>query len=135
MRGPAVEGAAHEGPNVFAFAAYWMLVDEWHGLRVLHSRDLRTWERQGLVLDRPGQRADDTSYGFHADVVTSRLGAFVFYFTHPGRSAEGTAHHSGYDDRRSSIQVARLRAGAGTLVCDRDEVLEAPVLPVEGPEQ
>jgi hypothetical protein len=134
VRGPAVECSEHEGPNVFEFGgSYWMLVDEWHGLRVLHSRDLETWEPRGLVLDRPGQGPDDASFGYHADVVTSELGAFVFYFTHPGRLDVGAAHHSTHNDRRSSIQVARLRVNGDTLVCDRDEALEAPVLPLEGP--
>lgn len=136
VRGPAVECSEHEGPNVFAFGgSYWMLVDEWHGLRVLRSRDLETWEPQGLVLDRPGRGTDDATYGLHADVVTSELGAFVFYFTHPERSDEGRAHHSAYHDRRTSIHVARLRLSGDTLVCDRDELLEAPVLPLEGPDR
>jgi hypothetical protein len=131
-----VECSEHEGPNVFEFGgSYWMLVDEWHGLRVLHSRDLETWEPQGLILDRPGQGPDDGTYGFHAGVVTSELGAFVFYFTHPGRSDDGSGPHSDHNDRRSSIQVARLRVSGDTLVCDRDEALEAPVLPLEGPDR
>ncbi|WP_405734417.1 glycosyl hydrolase [Streptomyces sp. NBC_01537] len=134
VRGPAVECSEHEGPNVFEFGGvHWMLVDEWHGLRVLRSQDLETWEPQGLILDLPGQGADDATYGLHADVVTSELGAFVFYFTHPGRTHEGAAHDSDYDVRRSSIQVARLRVSGNTLVCDRDEALEAPILPLGGP--
>jgi hypothetical protein len=134
VRGPAVECSEHEGPNVFELdGTYWMLVDEWHGQRVLRSEDLETWEPQGLILDRPGRGTDDTTYGLHADVVTSELGAFVFYFTHPGRPDDGPRHHTGHADRRSSLQVARLRVAGGTLVCDRDEALQAPVLPLEGP--
>ncbi|PAZ15516.1 hypothetical protein CLM62_11945 [Streptomyces sp. SA15] len=90
---------------------------------------------RSLVLDRPEQGTDDASYGSHADVVTSELGAFVFHFTHLGQSDEGAVQHSDYNDRRSSIQVARLRVGGDTLVCDRDEALEAPILPLEGPTQ
>ncbi len=110
-----------------------MLVDEWHGLRVLRSPDLEIWEPQGLILDRPGKGTDDGTYGLHADVVTSELGAYIFYFTHPGRSDDGAADDSDYHHRRSSIHVARLRVSGDTLVCDRDEALEAPVLPLEGP--
>lgn len=134
VRGPAVECSKHEGPNVFELGgSYWMLIDEWHGQRVLHSRDLETWEPRGLILDRPGQGPDDGGYGYHADVVTSELGAFIFYFSHPKRSDDDPGHHSGHNDRRSSIQVARLRVSGDTLVCDRDEALEAPILPLEGP--
>ncbi|KUO15561.1 glycoside hydrolase family protein [Streptomyces dysideae] len=136
VRGPAVECSKHEGPNVFELGgSYWMLIDEWHGQRVLHSRDLETWEPRGLILDRPGQGPDDGGYGYHADVVTSELGAFIFYFSHPRRSDDDPGPHNDHNGRRSSIQVARLRVSGDTLVCDRDEALDAPILPLEGPDR
>ncbi|MFF0087943.1 hypothetical protein ACFYR1_51365 [Streptomyces canus] len=139
VRGPAVEISEHEGPNVFeldgSYWCYWMLIDEWHGRRVLHSTDLETWEPRGLILDRPGQGPDDGGYGYHADVVTSELGAFVFYFSHPRRPDDRPGPHTSHEVRRSSVHAARLRVSGDTLVCDRDESLEAPILPLGGPDR
>jgi len=137
--GPVITGRPHEGPNVFRLGgSFWMLVDEWQGQRVHRSDDLDTWEAQGLILDTPGSRVDDATIGLHADVVVPGsvsvdvpdgadapgAVAYVFYFTHPGRSGD-LAGHEGYAERRSSVQVAELRVVGGTLVCDRD----APVVP------
>ncbi|GIE99568.1 hypothetical protein [Paractinoplanes rishiriensis] len=120
VRGLAVGGRAHEGPNVFELGGHhWMLVDEWRGQRVLRSSDLDGWEPQGLLLD-------DAPIGFHADVV----GEYAFYFTHPGR-LPGVGDEE-YESRRSAVHVARLSVVDGRLVCDRTEVRNAPVLPVEG---
>lgn len=132
VSGRAVGGAPHEGPNVFRLGgSWWMLVDEWHGQRVLHSDDLVQWTRHGLILDQPGSGTDDATVGLHADVVvTGALEASVFYFTHPER----TSNHASVDTpatRRTSIQVARLRVSGGTLVCDRDEAVDGP-LPLDG---
>ncbi|MEV0389052.1 hypothetical protein [Nonomuraea sp. NPDC050643] len=123
VRGPAVTISAHEGPNVFTLGGrHWMIVDEWHGQRVLVSDDLDTWRPRGLILDRPGGRRDDGGYGHHADVVvTGEEEALICYFTHPD------------GDRRSSVQVARLRVRDGDLRCDRDEPLTGPLLPGAGP--
>ena len=69
---PAIGGNAHEGPKVFRFGNYyWMITDEWQGLRVYRSTDLNTWEKQGLLLDKPGKRFQDTPQGAHADVVVA----------------------------------------------------------------
>lgn len=130
----AFTGPAHEGPNVFALGGrYWMLVDEWRGQRVLRSDDLTRWERQGLVLDRPGRRPDDGQNALHADVVVDGDRASVFYFTHPGRDEHRQADETVLEGRRTSIQVARLRVQGDTLVCDRDEVLTGPILPAPQP--
>ena len=113
-----------------------MLVDEWRGQGVYRSPDLTAWERDGMILDRPGTRPDDAGIGMHADVVV--LGdavAYVVYFTHPGRSerlrdadlGEGRGPDIGPmvmpAERRSSIQAARVRVVAGHLMCDRDDPL------------
>ncbi|GAA4491419.1 glycoside hydrolase [Microbacterium panaciterrae] len=126
--GPVLTHRPHEGPNVFPLgASWWMIVDEWHGQRVLRSQDLRSWEPQGLILNQPGSRTDDAAPGHHADVVpVSRDEAVIFYFTHPGRTSGSPAES--YETRRSSIQAARLRVVDGTLICDRDEVLPEPLL-------
>lgn len=122
----AVGGDAHEGPKVFYYAGfYWMLTDEWKGLRIYRSDDLEHWEKQGLILDTPSSRPDDTPSGAHADVVIAGDKAYVFYFTHPGRIShtDSPVDENGvlpYKLRRSSIQVASLVFSSGTLVCDRN---------------
>ena len=123
---PAIGGNAHEGPKVFRFGNYyWMITDEWQGLRVYRSTDLNTWEKQGLLLDKPGKRFQDTPQGAHADVVVAGDKAYIFYFTHPGRKShtETRNDESGnlpYQYRRSCIQVAPLTIQDGLLICDRN---------------
>ncbi len=132
--GPAVHNQPHEGPNVFALGgSYWMLTDEWAGLRVHRSNDLRTWEIQDRLLDTSGVGPDDGGNGLHADVVVVGEDAFVFYFTHPGRVPDEPIRDTLYAHRRTSIQVARAHVVDGRLACDRDEVLKAPILPLDGP--
>lgn len=124
----AVGGEAHEGPKIFYYAGYyWMLTDEWKGLRVYRSEDMEHWERQGLILDEPSSRPEDTPSGAHADVVVVDGRAYVFYFTHPGRVShvDAPTDENGvipYKFRRSSIQVALLDFQSGTLACNRDSV-------------
>ena len=123
---PAIGGNPHEGAKVFRFGDwYWMLTDEWQGMRVYRSKDLDRWERQGLILNTASKRPDDTPTGAHGDVVVVGEKAYIFYFTHPGRKShsEGTLNEIGnlpYEKRRSSIQVAELTLKDGTLSCDRD---------------
>ncbi|MFH8252987.1 hypothetical protein ACH3VR_21655 [Microbacterium sp. B2969] len=133
--GAAVVSSEHEGPNVFRLDGwFWMIVDEWAGLRVLRSDDLETWEVQDRILDEPGAGAEDGTIGQHADVVVVGDDAYVFYFTHPGRTGSPSpADEEGHATRRSSIQVARARVVDGRLVCDRNERLVAPILPIGGP--
>jgi hypothetical protein len=127
--GVAVGHRPHEGPNVFVLGGhYWMIVDEWRGQRVLRSDDLTTWEHQGLILDSPGSRPDDGTVGLHADVVVQGETAYIFYFTHPGRSVnvdDGT-----HATRRSSLQVAAARVVDGRLRCDRDAPVHLDLAPV-----
>lgn len=134
VNGPVVEISAHEGPNVFELGgAYWMLIDEWAGLRVLRSTDLATWEAQDRILDGSGTGEDDRGNGLHADVVVVGEDAYVFYFTHPGRAPGESPQDDRYEHRRTSIQVARAHVVDGRLLCDRNEILSGPILPVEGP--
>lgn len=127
---PAIGGNAHEGAKVFEFKGYyWMLTDEWQGMRVYRSTDLNQWEKQGLILDKPGIRPDDTPTGAHGDVVVFGDKAYVFYFTHPGRKSHDE-HTKRADDvlpyelRRSSIQVAPLSVKDGVIYCDRDSAFD-----------
>jgi hypothetical protein len=124
---PAIGGEPHKGPRIFRYAGwYWMLTDEWHGLRVHRSKDAQSWEKQGLVLDHYGTRPDDYPSGAHGDVVVVGDKSYIFYFTHPGRKThdEVTLDKDGvypYSERRSSIQAAELVFRDGTLAAVRDE--------------
>ncbi|MEH3075681.1 MAG: hypothetical protein PGN11_03240 [Quadrisphaera sp.] len=127
--GPAVTVSEHEGPNVFELGGYyWMIVDEWNGQRVLRSNDLTTWREQGRLLQDSGAGDDDVGPGYHADVVVAGEEAYVFYFTHPQRPPSAGHEERSHESRRSSLQVARVRVHDDTLLCDRDEVLIAPML-------
>jgi sucrose-6-phosphate hydrolase SacC (GH32 family) len=125
---PIFPGNQQEGPKVFKYGEYyWLLTDEWHGMRVYRSKDLDHWEKQGLVLNAPGKRFDDTPEGAHGDVVVVDNKAYVIYFTHPGRKKHTEAEINKatgiypFELRRSSISVAQLEFKDGTLVCDRDK--------------
>ncbi|WP_078434850.1 family 43 glycosylhydrolase [Metabacillus halosaccharovorans] len=121
--GPVIAEYPHEGPNVFYFQGYyWMIVDKWSGQAVYKSNDCEGWEYNTMILDQPGERPDDCSFGYHADVHVQGDQAFVFYFTHPGRK-EGVRADQ-YEAKRSSIQVAMLKVANGTLKCDRNEAFE-----------
>lgn len=121
VEGRVIGGVPHEGPNVFRLGGWvWMLVDEWRGQGVFRSADGLEWERQGLVLDRPGRHPDDAVVGRHADVIEQGDHAWIVYFTHPhwdgvelGSSADPMA-------RRSVVRFARAEVVDDRLVVDRD---------------
>ncbi len=126
--GPAITGRGHEGPNVFRWkGAWWMITDIWDGLDVYRSPDAVRWTLQGRILREPGRRPDDGVKGGHADVLVQSGQAYIFYFTHPGRTPDAAAPPAAvpgvepYATRRTSIQVARLELEGGNLVCHRDE--------------
>lgn len=122
---PAISGTAQEGPKIFFFGEYfWMLTDEWHGMRVYRSKDCSIWEKQGTILEDASQRVEDTPSGAHGDVIVVNSKAYIFYFTHPGRKSHSEAPLNSdgvmpYNFRRSSIQVAPLEIKNKTLVSDR----------------
>jgi hypothetical protein len=124
---PAIGGPPHEGPKIFQLANwFWMITDEWHGQRIYRSKDAKTWEKQGLLLDKNGTRPDDSPTGAHADVVVVGDHGYIFYFTHPGRKTHFEANldkdgNYPYSEKRSSIQVAELICKDGTLLAIRDE--------------
>lgn len=123
--GPAITDCRHEGPNVFAWQGYyWMITDPWNGLGVYRSEDCLTWQRQENILGTPGARTDDAVKGGHADVLVLNERAYVFYFTHPGRTTQHVETIAGvepYSHRRTSIQVAELDCVNGIITCDRDK--------------
>ncbi len=123
-KGKAVGDQGGEGPKVFRWrGAYWMITDVWKGLAVYRSEDLETWKRQPgeNLLEKPGAGEDDGVIGGHPDVVISGDRAYLFYFTHPGRTPEARAAKlDGAEQRRSSLQVVELFEKDGVLSCDRD---------------
>lgn len=111
-----------EGPCVFQWKGkYWMVVDNWRGLGVYSSDDLVNWKRQERnILEKPGKGRDDKVIGGHPDVVINGDRAFIFYFTHPGRTIENKDLDN-HETRRSSIQVAELEMVNGQITCNRDK--------------
>ncbi|MGJ5640534.1 family 43 glycosylhydrolase [Formosa sp. S-31] len=111
-----------EGPDVFEWQGkYWMIVDNWSGLGVYKSDDLEHWERQAQnILKEPGTGKDDQVMGGHPGIVVNKDRAFVFYFTHPGRTPENKGKDT-YETRRSSIQVAELELVNGEIMCNRNK--------------
>ena len=112
-----------EGPKVFRWhEQYWMIIDKWQGLAVYHSDDLLHWQPQPeRLLEAPGQGLDDQAIGGHPDVVLSGNRAYLFYFTHPGRSKASPAPANSIAAKRSVIQVTELTYRDGKLACDRDQ--------------
>lgn len=117
-KGKAI-AARGEGPKVFKWQnIYWMIIDAWKGMEVYQSGDLLTWKKQqARLLEEPGKGKDDQSIGGHCDVVVNNDRAYIFYFTHPGRSKLALPQ----SQRRSVIQVVELKYEAGILSCNRDE--------------
>jgi len=111
-----------EGPYVFRWKEkIWMMVDNWQGLGIYSSDDYVTWKRQPKnILQEPGTGLDDQVIGGHPCVVVSADRAYIFYFTHPGRTPENNGKDS-FETRRSSIQVAELEYVDGQIVCNRDK--------------
>ncbi|MNK00843.1 Glycosyl hydrolases family 43 [compost metagenome] len=114
-----------EGPKVFFWKdTYWMIVDNWKGLGVYASKDLSEWKRQPEnILQLPGKGLDDQVMGGHADVVVNNGRAFIYYFTHPGKTPANKGIDN-YETRRSSLQLAELEYKDGVIVCDRDKPLK-----------
>lgn len=110
-----------EGPKIFRWKGKnWMVNDAWKGLGVYTSEDFITWKRQANnILEIPGIGEDDKVKGGHPDVVVQGDKAYVFYFTHPGRTPENK-DVDGYETRRSTIQVAELEYDNGTIICNRN---------------
>ncbi|MCC6145291.1 MAG: family 43 glycosylhydrolase [Candidatus Hydrogenedentes bacterium] len=121
---------ACEGPKVFHWQdQYWLITDAWNGQAVFHSPDGVAWQRQPEnLLQEPGTGLDDMEMGRHADVVVTHGHAYIFYFTHPGRTPDA-ANIDIYATRRSSIQVAELKLENGSLICDRNAPVHIALTP------
>jgi predicted GH43/DUF377 family glycosyl hydrolase len=123
-KGKAI-AARGEGPKTFYWKGkYFMIIDAWKGMEVFSSDDLLNWIKQSKrILEEPGKGKDDQAIGGHCDVVLSNDRAFLYYFTHPGRSKANPAAKGSFDEKRSVIQVAELKYVEGEIVCNRDEPL------------
>lgn len=124
-RGPALlsDQATHRGEAPLAFfwrGRYWLLIDLLRndGLAAYRSDDGLHWTRQpGVLAQAPGRGRDDQNGAHHPEVVVHGDRAWLYYFVHPGVSADG----SGRDERRTSLQVLELGLGAdGWLLAPRD---------------
>jgi len=121
-RGKAI-AVRGEGPKVFYWQQkYFMIVDAWKGMEIYSSADLLKWSKQpNRILENPGKGKDDQAIGGHCDVVVNNGKAYVFYFTHPGRTKEKQPGQTLFDTKRSVIQLAELKYTNGEITCDRDE--------------
>ena len=130
-KGKAI-AARGEGPKVFKWKdSYWMIVDVWKGMEIYQSNDLLNWKKQTTrILEEGGTGKDDGAIGGHCDVVVNADKAYVFYFTHPGRTKVSPAPSNSYETKRSVIQVAELEYQNGELTCDRNQTVFINLQPV-----
>jgi len=114
-----------EGPKVFQWKdKYFMIVDVWKGMDVYSSTDQLHWVKQPeRILENPGKGKDDQAIGGHCDVVVNNDQAYIFYFTHPGRTKDNPAPANSFEARRSVIQLGQLHYEDGVITCNRDEAL------------
>ncbi|MCW3786886.1 glycoside hydrolase family 88 protein [Plebeiibacterium sediminum] len=119
-KGLAAAQRRGEGPVVFYWKdRYFMIIDSWRGLTVYSSKNMDNWHLQDeFILAKPGFGTDDEVKGGHADVVVNNGRAYIFYFTHPGRT-EGVKEDN-YETRRSSIQVGELIFKDNKITCNRN---------------
>lgn len=111
-----------EGPKVFRWQNKWfMIVDVWKGMEVYTSDDLLHWTKQATrILEEGGKGKDDGAIGGHCDVVVAGDRAYVYYFTHPGRTKLNPAPKNSFEAKRSVIQVVELKYVNDEVQCDRD---------------
>ncbi|WNH10718.1 family 43 glycosylhydrolase [Thalassobellus suaedae] len=121
-----------EGPNMFYWKGKnWMVNDAWKGLGVYSSQDFINWKRQEKnILQIPGTGKDDMVKGGHPDVIVQGDKAYVFYFTHPGRTPKNAGIDS-YETRRSTIQVTELEYDNGDIICNRNKPVYINLKPSE----
>ncbi|GAF02111.1 glycoside hydrolase family 88 protein [Saccharicrinis fermentans] len=119
-KGLAVNEKRGEGPVVFYWKnRYFMIIDSWKGLSVFSSKNMKNWYLQKEnILEKPGYFKDDGVKGGHADVIINNDRAYIFYFTHPGRTND--IWDDTYETRRSSIQVRELKFINHQIVCNRN---------------
>lgn len=121
-KGKAI-AARGEGAKVFYWKnTHWMIIDAWKGLEIYKSDDLMKWKKQPTrILEEPGTGVDDGAIGGHPDVVISGDKAYIYYFTHPGRTKINPAPNNSVAAKRSVIHVAELEYINGEIRCDRNK--------------
>ncbi len=98
----------------------WYNNDAWDGLGVYRSDNCLEWTLQaGNLLQTPGQGTDDQVKSGHPDAVVTGGRAFLFSFTHPGRTRPDVKPKDA-KFRRSSIRVVELEFQNGEITCDRN---------------
>jgi hypothetical protein len=96
-------------------------VDAWKGMEIYSSDDLLNWKKQpARILEEGGTGKDDGAIGGHCDVIVNNSKAYVYYFTHPGRTKVSPALAHSVAAKRSVIQVAELKYENGEITCDRN---------------
>lgn len=120
-KGKAI-AARGEGAKVFYWQGkYFMIIDVWKGMEIYSFADLLNWQKQAnRILETPGKGQDDQAIGGHCDVVVNNNRAYIYYFTHPGRSKVNPAARGSVEEKRSVIQLAELHWVNGEISCDRD---------------
>lgn len=134
-----IDDVPHEGPIVFYWKnKYWNIIDECNlgyvGLHCYESDDATNWTYNSTILNKPGLRPDDFDQGRHCDVVVIGDRAFIFYFTHPGRTYKMDGmevEENTWNYHRASIQIAELEYVDGKIVCDRDKYAKKVPSPIE----
>lgn len=123
-KGKAID-ARGEGMKVFRWqGTHWMIVDVWKGMELYQSEDLLNWKKQSTrILEEAGKGPQDGAIGGHPDILVQGDKAYLFYFTHPGRTKDNPADPKSYDDRRTLIQLAELKYHEGIITCDRDQAV------------
>jgi len=129
-KGKAI-AARGEGPKIFAWRGInWMIIDAWKGFEVYQSNDLLNWNKQSTrLLEEGGTGKDDGVMGNHCDVLVNDDKAYLFYFTHPGRTKVDPAKHNTFNAKRSVIQVVELKYNKGELTCDRNQATYINIKP------
>ena len=122
-KGPAIGDKKCEGANIFYWQdKYWMVVDPWEGLALYSSTNATDWVFERNLLRGKGQRKEDSGKGHHPGVVVQGEYAFIFYHTNPQEEfvPEMDWEKIKFPQRRSLIQVARMRLVDNKVVVDRD---------------
>lgn len=114
-----------EGPIAYQWKGYyWLIIDTWNGQTVHRSVDGENWIVQPggpLLPDDEGTGKDDVPNGLHANVVISNDRAYLYYFTHPGRTGNDKQKDT-FEQRRTSIQVVELELNdAGWITTNRNK--------------
>lgn len=115
-----------EAPYVFRWRdCYWMLTDPHKGLAVYDSPDGVEWELQGLILEEPGERSQDTTRARHPSVAVVGDRALIFYHTEPNRPyPTPPAEERTPKQKMSYLQIAELVVENGKIECNRDAAIK-----------